>query len=320
MFGGIDIGGTKIGLCVGEIVNGEIKIIKKCKYPTPKGMPPYEVLAGACTKLKEMSGGIAAVGISCGGPLDSRKGLILSPPNLPGWNGIEAAKYVSEKMGVPTAIQNDANACALAEWKFGAGRGTQNCVFLTFGTGMGAGLILNGSLYSGTSDMAGEVGHIRLENDGPVGFGKRGSFEGFCSGGGIAQLGRIKARELLQVGKTVSFCESLEKLDGITAQSVAEKALEGNRDAAEVYEYCGDKLGKALALLIDILNPEVIVLGSIYQRSGELLQKKAFEVIEKEALSFSRKVCKILPAVLGDEIGNVAALVVAETALENNKN
>ena len=130
------------------------------------------------------------IGISCGGPLDSKKGIIFSPPNLPGWDNVPITRILSDEFGVETALQNDANACALAEWLMGAERGHSNMIFLTFGTGMGAGLILNGRLYSGTNDLGGEVGHIRLAKTGPVGFGKAGSFEGFCSGGGIAQLAK----------------------------------------------------------------------------------------------------------------------------------
>ena len=109
--------------------------------------------------------------------------MIYSPPNLPGWDSVPISKIFSDEFGVDVAIQNDANACALAEWLMGSGKGTSNMIFLTFGTGMGAGLILNGRLYSGTNDLGGEVGHIRLEKTGPIGFGKAGSFEGFCSGG-----------------------------------------------------------------------------------------------------------------------------------------
>ena len=100
----------------------------------------------------------------------------------------------------------------MAEWKFGAAKGYENVIFLTFGTGMGAGLILNGRLYTGTNDMAGEIGHIRLEANGPVGYGKSGSFEGFCSGGGIAQLSRIRILEKLQMGEKVSFCSSIRRI------------------------------------------------------------------------------------------------------------
>ena len=113
----------------------------------------------------------AAVGISCGGPLDSKKGLILSPPNLPGWDNVPVTKLLSEALQVPAFLQNDADACAIAEWRFGAGQGCENMVFLTFGTGLGAGLILNGKLYQGASGMAGEVGHLRLFDNGHIGYG-----------------------------------------------------------------------------------------------------------------------------------------------------
>ena len=138
--------------------------------------------ARSCSTL----GDISAIGISCGGPLNSKKGVILSPPNLPGWDNIEIVNIIKDRLDVPAKLQNDANACALAEWKYGAGRGSNNMIFLTFGTGFGAGLILDGRLYNGVNCMSGEIGHVRLTEYGPVGYGKAGSCEGYCSGGGIA--------------------------------------------------------------------------------------------------------------------------------------
>src|SRR5450756_1533610 len=152
---------------------------------------------------------------------------------------IRDRKYFEDKLSILTAVQNDANACALAEWKFGAGRGTQNMIFLTFGTGLGAGLILDGKLYAGTNDNAGEVGHIRLDNFGPVGYGKAGSFEGFCSGSGIAQLARLKAMEKFQMGEKVTWCAGISELQSITAQGVAEAATNRDLLALEVFETCG---------------------------------------------------------------------------------
>lgn len=132
-------------------------------------------------------------------------------------SGGDIVEFFEHQFSIPAAIQNDANACALAEWKFGAGRGTQNIIFLTFGTGLGAGLILDGKLYSGTNDNAGEVGHIRLDNFGPVGYGKAGSFEGFCSGSGIAQLARkvcriVPAELDEQIGDIASLSVAANKL------------------------------------------------------------------------------------------------------------
>ena len=316
---GIDIGGTKCAIVSGSIAgDGRVNIVGKSVFPTEtdKGFDHtlqniYHYIDVELGKTGLVPAQLAAIGISCGGPLDSEKGLIMSPPNLPGWDNIPLVELIENRYHVKTGVQNDANACTLAEWKYGAGQGYKNVIFLTFGTGMGAGLVLDGRLYAGTNDMAGEVGHIRLENTGPVGYGKAGSFEGFCSGGGIAQLARTLALEKLQMGASVSFCASLADLETINAKTVAEAALKGDSTAIEIYRQCGHYLGKALSLLIDILNPEVIVLGSIYGRSQELIEPAMRSVIECETLSHSRRVCRIVSAGLGESIGDYAALSVA---------
>lgn len=179
-------------------------------------------------------------------------------------------------------------------------------IFLTFGTGLGAGLILDGKLYSGTNDNAGEVGHIRLEDDGPEGYNKKGSFEGFCSGGGIAKLGEIYTEKAIKNGIVPSFAGGK-----ISAKTIAEAADNGDETAIEIYKVCGEKLGKGLAVLIDILNPERIVIGSIFARSENLLWQYAKEVIDNEALTVSASVCEVVPATFGDKVGDYAAIGVA---------
>jgi glucokinase len=315
---GIDVGGTKCAVVNGYIdENGQITITGKSAFPTETAQGFDHTLANIYLHIDEtlaknglVPENLAAIGISCGGPLDSKKGVIMSPPNLPGWDNIPIVELIEKRYGVRTAVQNDANACALAEWKYGAGRGYENVIFLTFGTGMGSGLILNGQLYAGTNDMAGEVGHIRLERTGPVGYGKAGSFEGFCSGGGIAQLAQTKALEKLQMGEKVSFCEHIEQLNEITAKSVAEAAFAGDEAAIEIYRICANYLGRALSVLIDVLNPEVIVLGSIYLRAQPLIEQEMKRVIARECVSHSHRVCQIVPAGLGESIGDYAALSV----------
>ncbi len=312
---GFDIGGTKCSVSFGE-ENGKFVIRDKRVIPTEKGTDPYVMIDRMYALAREMTDDISVIGISCGGPLDSSRGVIIAPPNLHGWLDVEIVDYLKSKYGARSALQNDANACALAEWKFGAGKGTQNMIFLTFGTGLGAGLILNGRLYEGTSGCAGEVGHIRLEKYGPVGFGKAGSFEGFCSGAGIAELGKMLARERLQMGETVSYCKSLAELDTISAKTIADSADKGNRDAADVYALCGKKLGEGLSMLIDILNPECIVIGSIFERSEDLIRPEMEKAIKREALSYAGEVCRVVPAKLGNNIGDWAALAVASTLSE----
>lgn len=308
---GFDIGGTKCAVCIGEEKEGELFVKDKRVIPTEHSISPYEMIDKMCDFAEKMTDNLDVIGISCGGPLDSEKGIIMSPPNLPGWDNIKIVDYIKGKYNVNAYLENDANACAVAEWKYGAGKGTENMIFMTFGTGLGAGLILDGKLYRGKNDMAGEAGHIRLNAFGPVGYGKAGSFEGFCSGSGIAQLGKMYAQEKLQMGKSVSFCGGFSNLENITAKSIAECAYKGEQDAINIYETCGEMLGKGLSILIDILNPERIVLGSVFQRSESLLRPKMQEVLEKECLAYSLDVCEVVPAKLGDNIGDYAALAIA---------
>ena len=296
---GIDIGGTKCAVALG---NDRGEILKKVKFPTTD-------CESTCARIMEEAanmGACEAIGISCGGPVDSKKGVIMSPPNLPGWDNIEIVKMLKDRFEVPVFLKNDADACALAEWKFGAGVGTQNMIFLTFGTGLGAGLILNGKLYSGACDMAGEVGHIRLADFGPVGYGKAGSFEGFCSGSGLAQQGRTLALEQQQMGQKAGFADG-----EITAKTLADAAGTGDEAALAVYQQCAGKLGYGLSILIDILNPERIILGSIFERCEDLLRDEMEKVIQKECLAPSRKACKVVAAKLGESIGDMAAICVA---------
>ena len=308
---GFDIGGTKCAVSVGHEQNGTLVIEGKQILPTDLSCSPYEMIDRMCKLAEKMTDDFSSIGISCGGPLDSRRGIILSPPNLPGWDEVEIVSYLKNRYGGRVTLQNDANACAVAEWRYGAGRGTKNMVFLTFGTGMGAGLILDGRLYAGTSDMAGEIGHVRMEADGPIGYGKRGSFEGFCSGSGIAQIGRAMASEALARGQAVSFCRGVDFLSSINAKTIADSANAGHADALRVYEICAEKLGAGLSILIDVLNPEVIVIGSVFLRAENLLRETMQRVIEREALPHAYSVCRVLPAALGEQLGDYAALSLA---------
>ena len=275
----------------------------------------YDMLEKLSALLDGMTKHYDAIGISCGGPLNTLTGEILSPPNLPGWDHVKAVDFFKERYHCPVILQNDANACALAEWRYGAGKGCENMAFFTFGTGLGAGLILNGRLYDGACGMAGEAGHMRLADHGPVGYGKAGSFEGFCSGGGLKQLGQTYAKEKLQMGKTASFCQSLDELESITAKKLAECAKAGHEDALEIFDLCGEKLGRGLSIIIDLLNPDRIVLGSIFTRCEDLLRPSMEKILQRETLTLSRETCKILPAALGEQIGDYAALSLAAEAL-----
>ena len=319
---GIDIGGTKCAVSLGR---GQLPeqgldgfLLDRIAFPTEVEKGAAHALSNikaAVWELLRRRGAVpkeaAAVGISCGGPLDYSRGVILNPPNLCGWEEVPIVRMMENEFEIPAFLQNDANACALAEWRFGAARGRRNVIFLTCGTGMGAGLILDGRLYHGAADMAGEIGHIRMTEIGPVGYGKAGAFEGYCSGSGIAQLARIKVREAMQAGRRTALCPNGEMPEELTAQTVAEAAKRGDAVAREIYAISGRYLGAGLAVLIDLLNPEIIVLGSIYERSKELLWPSMQEMIQREALPVSAACCRIVPAQLGDRLGDYAALSVA---------
>ena len=285
---GLDIGGTKCAFVTGNL-QGQVLSRKEV---AAKAYPTWEAVLLA---LLPESGEPLCIGVSCGGPLDEDKGLILSPPNLPGWDEVPITAWLTEHYHAPAFLQNDANACALAEWRFGAGKGTKNMIFLTFGTGFGAGLILDGRLYHGTNGNAGEVGHVRAAEDGPVGYGKAGSYEGYCSGGGIAQLS-----------------------GGKSAKTVAAAAEAGDEQMRAVLKESATKLGYCLSMLIDLFNPERVVIGSIFARAEKWFRADMEAVIAREALDSSAAVCQVVPAALGDSIGDIAALTVAIQGLEKD--
>jgi len=295
---GLDIGGTKCAISTGESADGKIKILSREEFPTA-GLSWQQVLEEFARRIEALispttvSRSLSSIGISCGGPLDSKRGVIMSPPNLPGWDDVPVVKFFEDRFHVPTAVQNDANACALAEYLYGSGRGVRNLVFMTFGTGLGAGIIIDGKLYSGTNDNAGEIGHIRLAPTGPVGYNKEGSAEGFCSGAGMARLAKIR-----------------KGLD-LTTKELFARVRAGDPDCTEVFRESAEKLATILAFTIDILNPEVIALGGVFMRNADLFMPVVDPILDREALPLARKVCRIVPAELGENIGDYAALAVA---------
>lgn len=299
---GLDIGGTKCAVITGFLNEaGGISIEAREAFPTP--LIQEEAIQRLGDLVERMSAGreISGIGISAGNPMAAEKGMLLNPPNLPGWTGISMTECMTERFRAPARMENDANACALAEYCLGAGRGSQNMVFITFGTGFGAGLILDGKLYRGATGCAGEVGHWRLSNYGPSGYGKLGSFEGFCSGGGMAQLAQTIAHRYIQNGSSPSY-------QSFDVKTVAEAARMGDPAALEVFDICGKRLGQGLAMVSDLLDVERIVLGSIFARCEDLLVKPMREVFDNETLSNGTQ---ILPAALGEQIGDYAALTIA---------
>lgn len=312
---GLDIGGTKCAASLGE-TNGENKpiVLEKEQFPT-ENLPPEIALDRFADFIERMQKRykLEGIGISCGSPLDSSLGIIQSPPSLPLWKNVEIVRFFEEKFSLPARLQNDANACAVAEWKYGAGKGSNNMIFLTFGTGFGSGLILNGKLYAGTNDNAGEIGHVRLTKNGPLGYFKHGSCEGYCSGSGIKRLAAEMSENKRYKASFDDFVLSVGK-ENVSAKTIAEHARLGNAFCLAVYKKSGQMLGKSLSILTDLLNPERIVIGGIYMRSHDLLSPYAEAEMRKECLPSTLSVVRVLPVVLSENVGDVAAISVATGA------
>ena len=318
---GLDIGGTKCCVLLAQ-VNGGITFADKIRFDTHAERGFDYSYGKLCEGIDEIlarnglkSADIRAIGVSCGGPLDSRQGVVLCPPNLPGWVNIPLTAMLEEKYGVPAFLQNDANACALVEWKLGAGRGTSDMIFLTMGTGMGGGVIAEGKLLRGHTDMGGEIGHLRLTEDGPVGFGKAGSFEGYTSGGGIGRQAVALTQNMLAEGQTPRWIADGHAMEEVDAKLMAAYARAGDADAKAFYAHIGTMLGRGLAILADAFNPECIVIGSIFVRCEDLLREAMEAELKKEAISFASEKLRVVPAQTGESLGDLASIMVALYAL-----
>jgi glucokinase len=304
---GLDIGGTKLACVEGT---GAGRILGREEWPTlaaePFGRRFPAVVAMIHSQLgRARAAGreVVALSVSVGGPLKITQGVLLNPPHLPGWHGVRLKDHLARAFPqLPIFIEHDGNAGALAEFHFGVGRSRsdlRHLVFLTFGTGLGAGFILNGEILHGASDTAGEVGHWRLSKEGPVGFGKQGSWEAFSSGAGLVLLANrlFPSRWPLET----------------PIRDVVDVIASDDADGLAVAKEAGRRMGQGLALLIDALNPQVIVLGSLAVVLGERILGPARRVVAEEALPQAAAACEILPAALGVEIGDTASLMAALT-------
>jgi glucokinase len=315
VYAGVDIGGTKIAVLLST---APPDTFSRIEFPTLPALGPERALKMIVGGLRESlaahgvgNGLLKAIGVSCGGPLDASTGIIQAPPNLPAWIDVPVKAILEKEFGACCRLENDANAGAVAEHRFGAGQGTRNMVFLTMGTGLGAGIIADGRLYRGANGNAGEIGHVRLTRTGPVGYCKAGSVEGWASGGGMAQVAAKVVPAAAKRGQPTLLARVLRTNNCVTARDVGEAAAQGDALAIRIVRSTGRRLGEGLAVLVDILNPERIVIGGLAMRLGNLLLEPARQVMLREAIAPSASVCRIVPASLGEQIGDVAALCVA---------
>ena len=315
---GHDIGGTKLAVVIADW-NG--RILHKVRRPTHAERGPEAVVASlvdmsreamACASLSPAN--VGGIGVSCGGPLDTETGVVYAPPNLPGWDEVPLKSWLETALSLPVLIENDANAGALAEWSFGAGRGFRHMVYMTMSTGIGGGIILDGKLYRGPNDTAGEVGHMTIVEDGPVcGCGKRGCLESLCSGPSIARRARQKARSMPR-SRMIEMAGG--DVDLITSETVMEAARGNDRPALEVVDETARHMATGLGNIVNILNPEIIVIGTILVKAGDLLLEPIRDYLRRETWSRVYDTVQVVPAELGDAVGDLAAIAVIRQAVQ----
>jgi glucokinase len=308
---GIDIGGTKIQFSLGEEGGKIHRRLRRATQASGSAETDLRWVAEEARRLIGAAGArprdLAAVGASVPGPLDLEAGLLLNPPNLPGWDRAPVRDVLSEELGCPVFLENDANAGALAEWHFGAGQGFSHLVYLTMSTGVGGGLILGGEVHRGVMAGAGEVGHMQMVPNGELcGCGLRGCLEAYIGGG-------CWRRRLRQVTPASSRVAALAGgLENVSPEHVVEAAREGDAFALAEMDRFNDYLARALAILTFVLAPEVIVLGTIAVAAGEeLCFAPVRERVAAQTWPTHSGGLKIVPAALGNQLADYAGLSVA---------
>ena len=252
---------------------------------------------------------VCAIGVAAPGPIDARSGVVTAPPNLPGWENVPLAKLIHEEFGLTAYLENDANAAALGEHRFGSGRGCRHMVYVTASTGIGGGFIFDGRLYTGATGGAAEVGHMTLVPDGPLcGCGNRGCLEALASGSAIAR----EARRHIERGVPTLIAELAGGDPGrITAKLVAEAADQGDREANAILDLAMGYLGVGVANLVNLLNPELMVIGGGLAKMGDRLFDPVRRAIDLRAFPSAAQAVELRPAQLGDDVGLLGAAAVA---------
>lgn len=314
---GIDIGGTKLATVVADKTG---HILGKVRKPTHSEKGPEYAIGLLFDMVREVVNqvgleqtSISAIGVSCGGPLDTKTGIVYSPPNLPGWDALPLKALLESEFQVPTTIENDANASALAEFRFGGGRGYSAVLYMTMSTGIGGGIVIDGQVYHGANDSAGEVGHQILLPNGPrCGCGKRGCLEALCSGPAIARRAQAALQKQRKGGKSPTALLTLAdgRIEAVRSEHVLAAARTGDALALELVQETAYYMGWGIANLVNILNPDIVLLGTIAVAAGDLLLDPIRETVSKFAMTRPAEAVHIAPAQLGDALGDLAAVAL----------
>lgn len=320
---GIDIGGTKICVCLGN-EKGKIYSSKRVLTQPLKGWK--NGLKATVDLIREIAdeegiamADIAAIGISSPGPISTKLGKMLTPPNLPGWENAELVRYFTEAFHKPVRMNNDANAAALAEYQFGSCKGVSNLVYLTCSTGMGGGAIVNGELLQGVSDTAAEVGHFVLDIRGPdCPCGQKGCFETYCGGAALAK----KMQEEIALDKidTLVLKEAHNNIEHVDAGCLIAAVKKKDPYALRVWDEFILRLAQGIGTILMNFNPEAILLGTIAIHAGSTLLDPLKKQLHHFAWRENVASCRIEVSALGDQISELSALALAIQALQGKNN
>ena len=314
---GIDIGGTKVAVA---LANTDGDLLSKARVPTRIALGPHRILEDAVEEIERMMRETGtrpvAVGVGCGGPLSRKRGMILSPTNLPGWDEFPIVELLEKRFGVPVMLDNDANAAALGEREYGAGRGFRNLVYVTISTGIGGGVIVNGELVHGVGDGTGEVGHITVDPDGvPCNCGARGCLEAICSGTNIAR----RAKERLARGERSSMIDMAGGAEQVTAATVVAAAREGDALASEILDETIRLLAIGINAIAVTLAPEAIIIGGGVSAAGDqLIVPLRRQLCERLKIVPAAEI-HLLRAALGGDSGIHGALILGRRAAAATK-
>ena len=307
---GVDVGATKIAA---GVISSEGKVLGRARYPTQK--TPGKLLSGIIRAVSEVRGGFEVEGVCVAVPglLLAQDSMVVDSPNLHAIEGIRLKDELEPEIGLPLTIENDNNAAAWGEFRFGAGRGVEHLVFVGLGTGIGGGAVIHGRLLRGSQGAGGELGHVTIQATGPAcACGNRGCLEAFASGNAIGRRGREVAAE-----KPESALGRLAAERKMLGEDVAKLARQGDEAALSVLEEVGRWLGVGLAGLVNIFNPDVVAVGGGAMGAGELILGPAREEVRKRARSPSRDLVEIKKAALGPDSGMIGAAALARSPSGN---
>lgn len=305
----VDLGGTKIRSAI-VLSNGKIMFFKN--YPTQADKGHDDVVARMIAAIKDiiLRAGLTindlhGIVIASAGILDVRKGIVTASPSLPGWHNIPLIRILNEKLGIDIHLINDASAAALGEYRFGAGRGLNNLVYLTVSTGIGGGIIVDGKLYTGTDGCAGELGHMVIEADGPqCNCGNFGCLEVLASGTAIAKEAR---KRIIQGERSSIITLAKGGVDSVTSETVALAAKQGDTLACEIVNKTAYYLGVGITNVVNIFNPEMVIIGGGVSKMGEMLLNPIRKVVKQRAFRLPTKTARIVRSRLGDNAGTIGA-------------